>query len=293
MAACQRLASGDYFVFDRRAHTVWSVPAEPGGVPREIVGVGVERGRVLRPSAFDLASDGTFIVADAPFGKPRVQLFHQTGARLGGFALADNKLPSITMGGVVVSGVASVEYTGKSVLISQPESGSLISEYGVDGRPIRAFGQLRATGQEADSDVHLALNTGRIVANPAGGFYYVFLTGVPAFRKYDAGGRLLFERHIQGSEMDEYLRHRPEVWPKRTSDREIPLVMPAVRAAAADADGRLWIALAAPVTYVYDAAGDRRRVVQFAGAGPVSPTNLSFGADRRLLVTPGCYAFEP
>ena len=79
IAACQRAASGDYFIFDRRSHAVWSVSAPLDGAPREIVGVGVEPGRVLRPSAFDLAPDRTFAVADAPFGKPRVQVSSKRG----------------------------------------------------------------------------------------------------------------------------------------------------------------------------------------------------------------------
>ena len=37
---------------------------------------------------------------------------------------------------------------------------------------------------------------------PRGGFYFVFQAGVPMFRKYDGGGRLVFERHIEGVELD-------------------------------------------------------------------------------------------
>ena len=292
IAACQRSPSGDYFVFDRRSHAVFTVPASLNGTPKEIVGVGVEPGRVLRPSAFDLAADRTFVVADAPYGVPRVQVFFETGSRLGGFSLPRTETPGITLNGVVVNGVGTVEYTGKTVLVSQPESGALISEYSIEGKLLRAFGPLRGTGQEADRDVHLALNTGRIVVDPRGGFYFVFLTGTPGFRKYDASGKLVFERHIQGAELDDYMRDRPAAWPKRTSATEIPLVLPIVRAAAADADGNLWISLMVPYTYVYDTTGDKRRTVQLAAAGIVSPTSLFFDRDRRLIITPGCYAFE-
>jgi hypothetical protein len=291
MGACQRSRSGDYFLFDRRTHTVWSVPASRDAAPREIVGVGVESGRLLRPTAFDLAADRTFVVADAPYGKRRVQFFFETGARIGGFALGESAAPDITLHGVVVNGVGSIEYTGQSILVSQPESGRLVTEYAVDGRFVRSFGELRPTGHEADRDVHLALNAGRIVVNPRGGFYYVFLGGTPLFRKFDTAGTLLFERHVQGTELDEYVKTRPTAWPKR-SGNEIPIVMPAVRAADADASGNLWISLAVPFTYVYDPQGERRGAFQFAAAGVVSPTSLSFGQDGRLLVTPGCHAFD-
>lgn len=292
IAACQRAASGDYYVFDRRAQMVFSVPATLSQ-PREIVGVGVEPGRVLRPSAFDMARDRRFVIADAPFGQPRVQVFLESGARVGGFELQRSSAPNVTLDGVVVSGVGSVEYTGPSLFISQPETGALVTEYAVDGRAVRSFGELRPTGHEGDRDVHLALNTGRIVKNPEGGFYFVFLSGAPLYRKYDEGGRMVFERHIQGPELDEYVRTRPNVWPKRTSADVIPLVVPIVRAAAADRSGNLWIALGVPFTYVYDSSGERRRVVQFTAAGRHSPLSLDFGADGKLLTTPGCYAFEP
>jgi hypothetical protein len=282
----------DYFIFDRRAHKVYSVPASLEGPPREVVGVGVEPGRVLNPSAFDLAPDHTFVVADTPFGQPRVQFFFETGTRLGGFKLQRDTVADGRSRAIFVNLIRSIRYTGKSLLVSQPESGALISEYATDGRPIRAFGALRPTGHETDRELHLALNEGRIVVNPRGGFYFVFVAGTPLFRKYDAAGTLVFERHIQGTELDEYVRSRPSTWLKRPPN-EFPVVVPAIRAAEADAEGNLWVSLGVPFTYVYDGAGERLRTVQFVAAGVLSPNSLVFAPDGRLLVTPGCYAFNP
>jgi len=142
--------------------------------------------------------------------------------------------------------------------------------------------------------VHLALNVGLPVVDPTGGFYYVFLGGRPLFRKYDRSGVLQFERHIEGAELDRYLAALPTHWPtRRVADREVPLVVPAIRAAAVDARGQLWISLSEPYTYVYDTRGDKVRTVQFAAAGIVSPTSLFFTRDGRLLVTPGCFEFRP
>lgn len=291
IGACERTAAGDYFIFDRRAHMVYSVAASLQDPPREIVGVGVEPGRVLNPSAFDLAPDHTFVVADTPFGQPRVQFFFETGTRLGGFALGPGR-DARAKRSIFVNLITSIRYTGKSLFVSQPETGALISEYAPDGRPIRSFGELRATGHESDRELHLALNAGRIVINPQGGFYFIFVGGTPLFRKYDTAGKTVFERHIQGTELDDYIRNRPSTWLKREAG-EFPVVTAAVRTAEADADGNLWISLSVPFTYVYDASGERRRTVQFVAAGTLSPDNLSFGPDGRLLVTPGCYAFEP
>jgi hypothetical protein len=140
----------------------------------------------------------------------------------------------------------------------------------------------------------MAMNAGLALTEPSGGYSFVFLAGKPMFRKYDAKGTLLFERHIEGRELDDYLEAQPTRWPtRRAQDREVPLVVPTVRAAAIDATGQLWISLAVPFTYVYDAHGDKVHTVQFRAAGIVSPTSLSFGRNGRLLITPGCYEFDP
>ena len=163
----------------------------------------------------------------------------------------------------------------------------------MDGGVSRTFGTLRPTGQEHDREVNLALNTGLPIINPQGGFYFVFLGGVPMFRKYDAAGRLSFERHIEGPELDDYIRSLPNSWPKRrTEDGELPIVQPAVRAAGADADGNLWVSLMTPVTYVYDNAGDKRRTLQFRGAGVMAPRSFFFTRGGTVLVAPGCYEFN-
>ena len=61
-------------------------------------------------------------------------------------------------------------FTGNRI-ISQPELGSLISDTRSDGSVSRTVGALPDEAQEADRDVHLALNTGLPVINPRGGFY--------------------------------------------------------------------------------------------------------------------------
>jgi hypothetical protein len=170
----------------------------------------------------------------------------------------------------------------------------LFSEYLPNGSAVRGIGTLRATGFEQDRQLHMALNAGLPLVDPTGGFVYVFLAGTPAFRKYDAKGELVFERHIEGRELDEHLRVLPTRWPRRkVEDREVPLVTPTVRAAAVDARGQVWVSLVLPYTYVYDKDGDKLRTVQFRAAGIIAPTSLFFTPNGRLLVTPGCYEFQP
>ena len=289
----QQAKTGRYYVFDRRAHAVFGV--DPGAdAPVKLIQIGGEEGRVLQPSAFDLEPESSFVIADAPNARERVQLFDGNGNRITGFTLPGRNTVRVTLGNLVLNGVGSIQYTGRSVLINQPETGSLITEYGMSGTPLRTIGMLRPTRHESERDVHLALNVGMPVVNPKGGFYFVFQTGIPMFRSYDALGRLLFERHIEGPEVDPVIAAIPTSWPRRqTPDGELPVVMPNVRTAAADRDGNLWISLMPPYTYVYDALGDKRRTVQFkAVTGILAPVGLSFSPAGRLLVAPGCYEFK-
>jgi hypothetical protein len=192
----------------------------------------------------------------------------------------------------VLNGIGSLQYTGTSILMSQPETGALISEYELNGGVHRTIGRLRQTGHEDDPELHLALNSGIPLVDPAGGFFFVFQTGEPVFQKYDASGRLVFERRIQGREIDALVAGLPSTWPKRqTGQGELPLVTPTIRTAAVDPDGRLWIAFTVPYTYVFDREGDRIRTVQFRGAGIMTPSSLFFGRNQRLLVTPGLFEF--
>lgn len=278
-------------MFDRRGHTVYEIDAEAESV-RKLVQIGSEDGRIIEPTAFGLHPAGTFAVADAPNGRERIQFFGYGGSRLGGFTLPGRAIPRINIGGLSLSGVGTLTFTGRSVLINQPETGALITEYTLDGTPVRSIGVLRGTGQESDRDVHLAMNAAIPLVDPTGGLYVVFQAGTPVFRKYNTTGELVLERVIQGRELDPLLADAPKRWPRRNvNGTEIPLVVPNVRTAAVDPSGRLWVAFTIPFTYVFDARGEKIRTVQFRAGGIVSPTSLAFPGRGRLLVTPGCFEF--
>jgi hypothetical protein len=293
IAACHLTPDGDYLVFDRGAHSTSLVNRQ--GVAKEIVQIGVEAGKLLRPLAFDSAPDGTFVIADAPFRSERVQAFFYGGGPVGGFTLPGRSTPRVALGNFVLSGVGSLDFTGRSIFVSQPESGALVTEYALDGRVLRSFGNLRATGHEGERDLHLALNAGiPIWLGAKDGFYFVFLGGLPTFRKYNADGALVWERHVEGVEIDRHIQALPGTWPKRQTDAgELPIVPPTVRAAAVDSRGHLWLSLVSGHTYVYDEQGDKRRIIQFEAAGPLSITNFHFTTDGRLLAAPGCFTFRP
>ena len=288
----QQADSGTYFVFDRRGHAVYAVdPAMKAS--RKIVEVGQESGRIIQPTGFDVAPDGRFVVADVPRGEQRIQTFDATGQALAGFVLPGQPAARIVFGNLMLNGASSLQFTGERLLVSHPESGALFTEYSRSGVPQRSIGQLRDTGFESERDLHIAMNAGLPLADPTGGFYYVFITGKPVIRKYSADGGIVFERLIQGLEIDALIQNQPTRWPRRqVIDREVPFVTPIIRAAAVSPSGQLWISFAVPYTYVFDAEGDKVRTLQLRAAGIVSPTSLSFARSGRLLVTPGCYEFE-
>ena len=131
------------------------------------------------------------------------------------------------------------------------------------------------------------------MATRDGGFIAVFQTGEPQFRRYDAKGTLLFERRIEGRELDRHVASLPTAWPRRRIDAlEIPMVTPTVRAAVLDAAGHLWVSFVVPYVYEYDQDGDKLRTVQLQGAGAIAPTSLAFAPNGRLFVTPGLYEFD-
>jgi hypothetical protein len=288
----ERSASGQYFVFDRRSQIVYGVDPQ-GDSAWEIVHIGNEPGRILNPFAFAVAPDGTFAVADAPDNRERIQIFTPAGFRTGGFTLPGRPRARVVLDGLVLNGIGSLQYTGTSIFLSQPDAGSLITEYSPTGALIRSFGELRHTGHEDDAAVHAALNVGLPLVDPRGGFFFVFQTGEPVFRKYDAGGRVVFERQMQGREIDGFVSRLPNMWPKRPPDSgEIPFLPPTIRTAAVDRSGHLWVSFAEPVTYEFDGDGDKVRTVQFRAAGVVSPNHMSFDEQGRMLVTPGLVVFD-
>ena len=287
----KQTANVDTYVFDRRGHTVFLVDSS-GNTARKLVQIGSEDGRVIEPSAFDVAINGSFAVADMPNGRERVQLFDAAGVRTGGFILPGRGVNRVVLGSMSLNGVGTLAYNGRRLLMSHAETGWLISEYALDGTPTRSIGQLRPTRHEDDRDLHFALNSGIPIADPTGGYYYVFMAGPPAFRKYTDGGDLVYERVIQGREIDPIVKAIPDTWPRRGSG-ELPLVAPTIRTAAVDRAGRLWVSFVVPYTYVYDGTGEKIRTVQFRAAGIVAPTSLAFSERGRLLVTPGCFEFAP
>jgi hypothetical protein len=294
-AGFAQLPSGDYLLFDRRGHTVFRVDRGLA-VVRPLVSIGVEPGRILLPFGFDLEPTGLLVLGDSPGSTERIQVFSTDGTRVGGFSLRPRPGARVQFEGVTLNGITTLRVTAnQTILLNQPETGSLISEYDFSGQIVRTIGRLRATGHEATPLVHLAMNSGFPLPIPTGGYYFVFRGGEPRFQRYSAAGTLLFDRAIQGRELDRWMQEQPTSWGHvaTTAETTLPIVRSLVRTAAVDPAGQLWVSFSLPFTYVYDEDGEKRRTIQLYGAGPLAPTSLSFAPDGRLLATPGGYIFKP
>lgn len=286
-------SAGTSLILDGSTHSVYAVDANRTRSKR-IIQIGAEPGRILNPSGFSLGPNDLLAVSDAPGGLTRIQYFDEGGRPINSFYVAAQPGARVSMGRVTLRGAGSLAFTGKTFLVNWPTTDALISEFDATGDPVRSIGVLRPTGHEQDRALHAALNTGSPFAASEGGVYFVFETGVPIFRRYDARGALVFERHIEGAELDPLLSTLPSRWPARKAGEDVwPLVPSFVRTAAVDPKGRLWVALATGVTYVFDEHGDKIRTVRFmAGAGAVNPQSFFFAQRNRLLITPGCYEFR-
>ena len=289
--AFQQSVTGDYYVLDRREQSVYRVT--PAGEVEQLVQIGPEQGRLLGATSLHVGPTGRFVVADAPGGRERVQIFEADGTPVSRFTLPGRATPRLTLGNMVLNGIGSLHFTDRSIVMNQPELGGLVTEFGLTGHPFRTFGFFRRTGHEDDRDVHLSLNSGIPLVDPTGGYYFVFQAGVPMFRKYDPSGALVLERHIEGPELDPIIAALPTTWPRRTDERgrEFPVITPTVRTATVDRLGHLWVGLTVPVIYVYDLNGEKTRTVRLQAAGMIKPDSLSFSNTNSLLVTPGCYEF--
>jgi hypothetical protein len=285
-------STGVALVLDAGTQSIYAFNSARTSV-RKIVDVGTEPGHLIRPSGFSLGPNDIFAVADAPTDVTRVQYFGDDGRFLNLFYLPARGGVRQSLGHLAMDGAGPVAFTGRTFVFNLPMTGSLMSEFDVFGTAVTSIGALRPTGHEADPALHAELNAGLPLLDPTGGYYFVFDTGVPMFRKYDAAGRLRFERHVEGPELDDALKSLPGRWPERTSGSDAwPYVPSLVRTAAVDRGGRLWIALASGRTYVYDARGEKIRTVQFDADGPLAPISLFFARRDRVLVTPGGYEFS-
>ena len=93
IAACHLLPDGTYLVFDRRAHAVYTFRRGADSRRRSSRSAARPAGS-SRPTSFDSAPDGTFVVADAPGNQRRLQFFTVPARRWAGSRWRAGPVPS-------------------------------------------------------------------------------------------------------------------------------------------------------------------------------------------------------
>ena len=86
-------------------------------------------------------------------GSSGLRYFSLSGTHLGGFYLQSRSMPRLAAGAMVLNGVGSMSFTGRTFLISRPETGALLTVLDNRGFVLQSVGALRKTGHESDKDV--------------------------------------------------------------------------------------------------------------------------------------------
>lgn len=182
---------GLYVVSDRTRNSLLVIN-DRSEIQKEIAGIGSAPGRLFRPGYLDVASDGIIYVQDG--GNERIQSFDLEGRYLGGFATTP------------FMGFAAG--AGGEVFLGQPEKGRLVTVYSRDGKVLRSFGSLKKFSEvygsgSADDDEKWrnAINRVKISVEPDGSVLVSFMMA-PLIQKYTREGVLVFERRLEGPEVD-------------------------------------------------------------------------------------------
>ena len=231
------------------------------------------RGRAraaTRPRSISRGDD-TFVVADAPGGRPRIQIFTTSGSTIGGFYLQGRAVPRVTLR---QPGAERHRRDRVHRQVALRESARArradrrVQRRRAD-RCARSARCARPATRPTPTSTWRSTPADRL-ANPRPAASTS--SSLPACRSSASttpSGRLVFERHIEGTELDEFIQgaaHHLEA--RRTGDGEIPLVLPSVYAAAADAAGQsVDLARRSDSRTSTTPAGEKRRTVQFRAAG--------------------------
>ena len=211
-------SEGDYFVVDRRGHTVSRIDRAMTAIT-PLLAIGHEAGRVLRPFGFDLGV-GEFAIADAPGATERVQVFTTSGSRVSAFTLSSR---SEAQGATGRPGPQRRQRHAPDESTHDPAEST---------RHRRPRQRVRHPGPGAPERGHTSRHGSRwrcavapgVQRGPAGAHswrrpLFRLPDGRSRFRKYNAAGTLVFERAIQGRELDALVQTQPTTWPRRPGSR--------------------------------------------------------------------------
>jgi hypothetical protein len=270
---------GKYILSDFKGHRILVV-GDNMQVEKEFGRIGSGPGRLFHPGSLDVAGDGTIYVQDG--GNERIVKFTSDGHHLGDLPLSD-------FAGFAV-GPRNELYLG------QPEEGHLITVYSSSGKKLRSLGQLKKFSEiygpefaEKDLPYKTAFNRVRLSTDADGNIYVSFML-TPLLQKYSPAGELLFERRLEGPEIDRLMaaiqKQKYIGTMSDGADARIVALDPVIEPSS----GNILVPLVDGSIYLADRDGKR---LNFLRPQAMQPTDESFypfaaglGAKGELLVSP-------
>lgn len=181
----------EYFVVDYKTSRIL-VYDRHMNFKRTIGSVGAGPGELFHPDDIVISLNGYIYVDDS--GNNRIHVLTTDGRFVSQFACTSFRGFGVTSKG--------------EVLLGQPERGKLISAFSRNGKPLRAFGELRKFsdiyGQQyvsKDDKYKRAINRVALFVDQGDNVYVTFLLA-PILQKYDGSGRLLYESRLKGRSID-------------------------------------------------------------------------------------------
>lgn len=270
-----------YYISDARANRVLVVN-DKMQAEKSIGRIGSGPGELIHPGNIGVAGDGTLFVHDG--GNERIERFSVNGDYLGEF-------PVGTYEGFGVS-------NAKEIYLGQPENGSLVTVYSETGERLRSFGKLKKFSevygrQYADKDelYRVAVNRVRLFVDRAGNVYVSFMLA-PIIQKYDSTGALLFERRLEGEEIDDLtdiLLNNTHFKYLSTSKDGLEARFITLDPVVEPATGNIYVLLPSGLIYVADSEGRKlsllRPQLPNASIG-LQPFVAGVGAKDEILLIP-------
>ena len=270
---------GKYFLTDIDGNRLFVVNSKME-VEREFGRIGSAPGRLFHPGYLDIGGDGTVFVEDG--GNERIVKFDEKGQYAGEFRVN-------AFQGMAVD-------TQNQLYLGQPEEGKLITVYSSTGTKLRSFGQLKKYSEiygdaNRDKDVtyKTALNRVRLATDKDGNLYVSFMI-VPLIQKYSPDGTLVFERRLEGPEIDHLMEaiHKRRYIATKVDGVDVRII--ALDPVIDPANGSILVPLVDGSIYVADREGNKLNLLRPAwtnrGDKTFYPFIAGLGANGEFMVTP-------
>lgn len=185
------MTQGRYYVTDQRGNVLLAFDSRDRLLAK-FGTAGSGKGEFIHPTTLSSGPDGQIYVRD--LGNDRIEFFDLAGRYTGEIKAQD-------FSGFAISG-------RNEIMVGLPQDGALVTVYDRRGHEIRKIGKLRKTSEfygpasrGDDLRNQVLINRVNLAAGEQGTLYVTFLFA-PVVQKYDADGRLLWERRLGGPDIE-------------------------------------------------------------------------------------------